>query len=102
MDNLEEGKIYYIRYIKQVKQTQRTVYILHLLDEMQQPIYLKQYEGESPEFKPFKSNYYIEQYLNKINKIMELNDQGVKGLITGAIKLTPNKKRCRVITVRDI
>ena len=33
---------------------------------------------------------------------MELNGQGVKAIRTGAIKLNPNKKRCRFITIRDI
>jgi len=101
-DTLEEGKIYYIKYIKQVKQTQRTIYILYLLDENRAPIYLKQYENDPPEFKAFKSNYFIEEQLNKIKNIMELNGQGVKAIQAGAIKLTPNKKRCRVITIRDI
>ena len=73
-----------------------------MLDENKNPIYLKQYENEPPESKTFKSNYYVEQHLNKINNIMALSGQGIKALIVGQIKLTPNKKRCRVITIRDI
>ena len=102
MDVLEEGKIYYIKNIKQINQEKRTVYILNLLDESRDPIYLTQYQNEAPEFKPFKSNYYVEQYLSNIKNIMELQGQGVKAISTGPIKLTPNKKRCRVITIRDI
>ena len=102
IDKLEEGKIYYIKNIKQINQAQRTIYILYLLNENREPIYLKQYPNEPPEYKPFKSNYYVEQELNKIKNIKELDGQGVKGILTGAIKLTPNKKRCRVITIRDI
>ena len=34
---------------------------------------------------------------------MDLNGQGVKAIQAGAPnKLTPNKKRCRIITIRDI
>lgn len=102
LDVLEEGKIYYIKNIKQINQGQKTTYILNLLDENREPIYLTQYPNEPPEYKPFKSNYYLEQPLNKINNIMDLNGQGIKAIQAGAVKLTPNKKRCRVITIRDI
>ena len=103
IDILEEGKIYYIKYLKQVKQAQRTIYIMYLLDENRTPIYLKQYENDPPEFKAFKSNYFVEEPLNKIKNIMDLNGQGVKAIQAGAPnKLTPNKKRCRIITIRDI
>ena len=33
---------------------------------------------------------------------MELKGQGVKAIQAGAIKLTPNKKRCRYIAIRDV
>jgi len=75
---------------------------MYLLDENRAPIYIKQYENDPPEFKAFKSNYFIEEQLNKIKNIMDLNGQGIKARQAGAIKLTPNKKRCRVITIRDI
>ena len=73
-----------------------------MLDENRDPIYLKQYPNEPPEYKPFKSNYYIEQPLNKIKNIIELNGQGVNAIHAGPSKLNPNKQRCRFITIRDI
>jgi hypothetical protein len=75
---------------------------MYLLDRDRKPIYLKQHQNEPPELKAFKSNYYIEQQLNKFNNIMDLHGQGIKALQAGAIKLTPNKKRARVITIKDL
>ena len=98
VDLLEEDNIYFIKHIKKVKQATRIIYIMYLLDRDRKPIYLKQHQNEPPELKAFKSNYYIEQQLNKFNNIMDLHGQGIKALQAGAIKLTPNKKRARVIT----
>ena len=61
VDLLEENTIYYIKYIKQVKQEKRTIYIMYLLEENRDAIYLKQYENDPPEYKAFKSNYYVEE-----------------------------------------
>ena len=99
-DMLEENKIYYIKHIKQIKQKERTTYIIYLLNENKTPIYLNQ--NDPPELKPYKSNYYIEQQLNKIDNINQLDGQGIKAIQAGQIKLTPNKKRCRIITIKDI
>ena len=99
-DALEENKIYYIKHIKQVKQAQRTIYIIYLFNEDKTPIYLN--PNDPPDLKPYKSNYYIEQQLNKIDNINQLDGQGIKAIQAGPIKLTPNKKRCRVITIKDI
>jgi len=102
VDLLEEDNIYFIKHIKKVKQATRIIYIMYLLDRDRKPIYLKQHQNEPPELKAFKSNYYIEQQLNKFNHIMDLHGQGIKALQAGAIKLTPNKKRARVITIKDL
>ena len=41
---------------------------MYLLEENREAIYLKPYENEPPEYKAFKSNYYVEEQLNKIKK----------------------------------
>ena len=102
IDALEENQIYYIKDIKQVKQAQRTIYIIHLLNEDKTPIYLTQDPNEPPEFKAFKSNFWLEQPLNKFKNIKDLDGQGIKAIQVGQIKLTPNKKKCRLITIKDI
>ena len=71
-----------------------------MFNEDKTPIYLN--PNDPPDLKPYKSNYYIEQQLNKIDNINQLDGQGIKAIQAGPIKLTPNKKRCRVITIKDI
>ena len=100
IDNLEENRIYYIKHIKKVKQAQTIKYILYLLNEEKTQIYKN--PNDPPDLKPYKSNYYIEQQLNKIKVIEELNGQGLKAIQAGAVKLTPTKKYNRVITIKDI
>ena len=98
MDHLEENKIYVIKYTRKMEQANESVYILHLLDENEDPIYLSQYANEVLRYKEFKSNYYVEEQLNKVKHIKDLDGQGVKAIQAGPIKLTQNKKRCRLIT----
>ena len=47
---------------------------------------------DPPDLKPFKSNFNIEQQLNKINDINQLNGKGIKAIKARPVKLTPNKK----------
>jgi hypothetical protein len=97
VDVLEGDKLYYIKVIKKVTQKARNIYILYLLDGDKNPIY--QNEGEQ-EYKPYKSNYYVEQYLNTFKSLDDLYNTNIIPFYTGAIKLTPNKKRCRNITFK--
>ena len=86
---LEENKIYYIKHIKQVRQAQRTTYIIYLFNDDTTPIYL--IPRDPPDLKPYKSNYFIEQQLNKIDNINQLDGQGIKSIQAGPVKRTPNK-----------
>ena len=62
---------------------------MYLLNEDKTPIYLNPHDP--PDLKPYKSNYWVEEQLNKIKDITQLNGQGIKAIQAGPVKLTPNK-----------